>query len=89
MHTHGGMDLRCKVFRADQSATLEKAINRFLGELPTLGEIQLEEITQSEGPAGVTVVLWYSLADVEGALDELEEGPDERDDGQDLQKELA
>src|SRR5437660_983133 len=63
------MELRCKVFRADKAADLEQAINRFLGEeLP--GPVQLEEITQSGGPEGVTVVVWYSLADA--ASDELD-----------------
>ena len=70
------VDLRCKVFRGRDAGELEEAINRFLGdELPSLGDAQFEEITQSEGDAGVTVVVWYSLVDVE--TDELEEGPDE------------
>ena len=47
-------------------ADLEEAINRFLAEgLTVVGEVQFEEITQSEGPAGVTVVLWYSVVDVD------------------------
>jgi hypothetical protein len=71
------MELRCKVFRFAQPAELEQAINRFLDEELAEGEVQLEEITQSGGPEGVTVVLWYSTS--EGALDELEEGPEEVD----------
>ena len=56
------MDLRCKVFRAGGAEELEGEINRFLAEeLPPLGPVQFEEITQSESAAGVTVVLWYSL----------------------------
>jgi hypothetical protein len=80
------VELRCKVFRAEKADDLEQQINRFLGEEPS-GEIQLEEITQSESPSGVTVVLWYSIADSE--LDELEEGPEELDEGPELPKELA
>ena len=57
------MDLRCKVFRAGDADELEASINRFLAEdLPPLGPVQFEEITQSESPNGVTVVLWYSVA---------------------------
>jgi hypothetical protein len=57
------MNLRCKVFRAGEAGELEEAINRFFGEeLTELGEaVQFEEITQSEGPGGVTVVVWYTL----------------------------
>lgn len=63
------MDLRCRVFRAVDPAELETAINRFLAEeLTEEGEVQLEEITQSEGPAGVTITLWYSLIDRESEL---------------------
>jgi hypothetical protein len=80
------MELRCKVFRADQAAELEQAINRFLGEELPEGEVQLEEITQSGGPEGVTVVVWYSIA--EAAFDELDDGPEELDDEMDA-KELA
>jgi hypothetical protein len=78
------MDLRCKVFRAVDAVELEAAINRFLGEeLPALGEVQFEEISQSEGPAGITVTIWFSIVEVdEESLDELEgtgpiEGPKE------------
>jgi hypothetical protein len=76
------MDLRCKVFRASGAAELEAAVNRFLGEeLDQSGPVQFEEITQSEGPAGVTLVLWYSLAHgLEEVLDDEagdEEGFDE------------
>jgi hypothetical protein len=81
------MELRCKVFRADQAGELEQAINRFLGEELPDGEVQLEEITQSGGPEGVTVVVWYSIA--EAAFDELDDdGPEELDDEMDA-KELA
>jgi hypothetical protein len=81
------VDLRCKVFRAADATHLEGEINRFLTEvLPDQGDVQFEEITQSEGADGVTVVLWYSLVDHEAALDELE-GPEELDEGQ--PKELA
>jgi hypothetical protein len=56
------VELRCKIFRASSTGELEQAINRFLAEeLPPIGSVQFEEITQSEGPSGVTVVLWYSL----------------------------
>jgi hypothetical protein len=58
------MDLRCKVFRGPHGDELEKSINDFLADkLPVEGEVQLEEITQSEGPTGVTITLWYSLHD--------------------------
>jgi hypothetical protein len=60
------MKLRCKVFRADESSELEDAVNRFLTEeLSQAGPVQFEEITQSEGPHGVTVLVWYSLAESE------------------------
>jgi hypothetical protein len=66
------MNLRCKVFRASDAGELEAAVNRFFGEeLSRLGAVQFEEITQSEGPAGVTVMLWYSLLeDVEELVDD-------------------
>lgn len=65
------MELRCKVFRGSEAGTLEADINQFLAEVE--GELQLEEITQSEGPGGVTVTLWYSLSDRDAELaDELE-----------------
>ena len=68
------MDLRCKVFRGVDAGELETAINRFLAEeLSRAGEVQLEEITQSEGPGGVTVTLWYSIVDAEGLVDEFED----------------
>jgi len=77
------MELRCKVFRADDAGELEEAINRFLAEeLPPLGPVQFEEITQSESPNGVTVVVWYSLAsEVADSLEEAQdyEGSDELD----------
>ena len=79
------MELRCKVFRAEDAETLERAVNRFLAEeLPPLGPVQFEEITQSESPAGVTVVVWYSLTDE--ATDTLEENYEESDelDGKEL-----
>ena len=60
------MDLRCKVFRGPDHGMLEAEINRFLAEeLADQGEVQLEEITQSEGPGGVTITLWYSMVDGE------------------------
>ena len=67
------MDLRCKVFRGAEAGELETSINHFLAEeLADEGEAQLEEITQSEGPGGVTVTIWYSLVDTEGLVDEYE-----------------
>jgi hypothetical protein len=58
------MNLRCKVFRASEAGELEEAINRFfVEELSQLDAVQFEEITQSEGPGGVTVVVWYTLLD--------------------------
>ena len=55
------MNLRCKVFRASEAGELEEAINRFfVEELSQLDAVQFEEITQSEGPGGVTVVVWYT-----------------------------
>jgi hypothetical protein len=87
MHHRQPMELRCKVFRAGKAGDLEDAINRFLAEEASAGEVQFEEITQSEGPEGITVVLWYSLADSE--LDELEEGPDELEEGASVPRELA
>lgn len=63
------MDLRCKVFRGSEAGLLEADINHFLSEEVVLeGQLQLEEITQSEGPGGVTVTLWYSLTDLEPGL---------------------
>jgi hypothetical protein len=62
LHLKNGMDLRCKVFRAAEAGELEDAINRFLAEeLGDDDEVQLEEITQSEGAAGVTITVWYSV----------------------------
>jgi len=68
------MDLRCKVFRGPDAPALEQEINRFLSEeLGDEGEVQLEEITQSEGPGGVTITLWYSELALDAELiDELE-----------------
>jgi hypothetical protein len=66
------MELRCKVFRGSEAGMLEADINRFLAEVE--GELQLEEITQSEGPGGVTVTLWYSLTDSDAELAEELEG---------------
>jgi hypothetical protein len=57
------VDLRCKVFRGPRADELEQAINQFLAELSDEGDVQLEEITQSEGAGGVTITLWYSLHD--------------------------
>jgi len=79
------MELRCKVFRAENAESLEQAVNRFLAEdLPPLGPVQFEEITQSESASGVTVVVWYSLTDE--ATDSLEETYEESDelDGKEL-----
>ncbi len=65
------MDLRCKVFRGSEAGLLEADINHFLSdEIVQEGELQLEEITQSEGPGGVTVTLWYSLTELEPELDD-------------------
>ncbi len=68
------MDLRCKVFRGPDHAVLEEEINRFLSEeLADDSEVQLEEITQSEGPGGVTITLWYSMLELDAELiDEFE-----------------
>jgi hypothetical protein len=67
------MDLRCKVFRATNPSELEAPINRFLAEeLTDDAEVQLEEITQSEGPGGVTITLWYSVVNEAELTDELE-----------------
>ena len=68
------MDLRCKVFRGPDAPALEEEINRFLSEeLADDSEVQLEEITQSEGPGGVTITLWYSMLELEAELvDEFE-----------------
>jgi hypothetical protein len=60
------MELQCKVIRGHEASDLEEAVNRFLSsEVARLGEIQFEEITQSEGPDGVTIVIWYSRAAAE------------------------
>jgi hypothetical protein len=52
------VNLRCKIFRAREAGELEEAINRFFAGAEA---VELEEITQSESPAGVTVVVWYGL----------------------------
>jgi hypothetical protein len=63
------MDLRCKVFRGANAGDLESAINEFLSDgIAHEGEAQLEEITQSEGPGGVTITLWYSLVAAEDEI---------------------
>jgi hypothetical protein len=82
------MDLRCKVFRATEASELESAVNRFLGEdLPSLGAVHFEEISQSEGPSGITITLWYSVVDAEDErLDDELEGDEELEEGR---KELA
>jgi hypothetical protein len=85
------MNLRCKVFRAVDATELEERVNRFLEEeLPTAGPVQLEEISPSEGPGGVTLIVWYSRAD-ESELDLSHDLRDELDDedAQDVRKELA
>jgi hypothetical protein len=69
------MDLRCKVFRGPDAPALEVEINRFLAEeLANDAEVQLEEITQSEGPGGVTITLWYSMLDLDAELVDEYEG---------------
>ena len=69
------MDLRCKVFRGAEAGQLEADINRFLStEVNLEGELQLEEITQSESAGGVTITLWYSLLFEAEVADELD-GP--------------
>lgn len=76
------MNLRCKVFRASDAGVLEAAINRFLTEeLSELGPVQFEEISQSEGESGVTVVVWYALVTPSRAAldDELDESYEEID----------
>lgn len=79
------MNLRCKVFRAADATALELQINRFLAEeLVAYGPVQFEEISQSEGPEGVTVVLWYSSDE---ALEEVLD--DELDDDGDRERELG
>jgi hypothetical protein len=63
------MDLRCKVFHGPRGDELEQSINAFLAdELSDEGDVQLEEITQSEGPTGVTITLWYSQHDREDEI---------------------
>jgi hypothetical protein len=60
------MELQCKVFRGSDALELEGRVNRFLAEeVDRLGEIQFEEITQSEGEGGVTLVIWYSRVTAE------------------------
>jgi hypothetical protein len=60
------MELQCKVIRGANAEVLEEAVNRFLSaESARLGDIQFEEITQSEGEGGVTIVIWYSRANAE------------------------
>jgi hypothetical protein len=82
------MNLRCKVFRASEAGELEQAINRFFAdELAALGTVQFEEITQSESPSGVTVVVWYSLLDEADEILDEEEPQYERYD--ESEKELA
>jgi hypothetical protein len=61
------VDLRCKVLRAADPLELESAVNDFLEEeVDTDGEAQIEAITQSEGPGGITVTIWYSLIEEKG-----------------------
>ena len=59
---------------APTTARSRKEINRFLSEeLADDSEVQLEEITQSEGPSGVTITLWYSMLALDAELvDEFE-----------------
>jgi hypothetical protein len=61
------VDLRCKVVRAIDASELEEAVNQFLEEeVDADGEAQVEAITQSEGPGGITVTIWYSLVEEQG-----------------------
>lgn len=87
----GAMNLRCKVFRADSAGDLEEAINRFLEEeMVRLAPVQFEEISQSEGPGGVTVVLWYSrVVESEAMLDDETEDAEFDDLDEVDSKELA
>lgn len=55
------VDLRCKVLRASTPQELELSINEFLADLDEEGEAEIADITQSEGPAGITVSIWYTL----------------------------
>jgi hypothetical protein len=76
--TRRAMELRCKVIRGENAGTLEQAVNHFLSEeLSNLGEVQFEEITQSESVAGVTVVIWYSVVNERSTTLEELEGLDE------------
>jgi hypothetical protein len=73
LQLQGSMDLRCKVFRGSEAGQLEADINRFLStEVNLEGELQLEEITQSESAGGVTITLWYSLLFEAEVADELD-----------------
>ena len=49
--------------RAQGGPELEAEVNRFLEELEEEHEAQLEDITQSEGPHGITITVWYTLLD--------------------------
>ena len=61
------MDLRCKVVREPDASSLEAALNRFLAEeVDAEGEAHIEMISQSEGPEGITVLIWYSLVEEQG-----------------------
>jgi hypothetical protein len=73
------MNLRCKVFRAVDTGTLEGEVNRFLTESAgTPGDpeetLRVRRVTQSEGAEGVTLILWYSLEPAEEVLDDEELG---------------
>jgi hypothetical protein len=81
LHFVDGMDLRCKVFRGIDADELQSEINQFLAaEIAKQGEVQLEEITQSEGPRGVTITLWYSM--IEHDEEVVDEFDDERTSGE-------
>lgn len=54
------------MLRAKGAPELEAEVNRFLEELDEAHEAQLEDISQSEGPQGITITIWYTL------LEELE-----------------
>lgn len=58
------------MLRASNAPELEAEVNRFLEELDEEHEAQLEDISQSEGPYGITITIWYTLLEELEALDE-------------------
>ena len=70
----GRRPMRCKVFRGANGRTLEREINAFLeDEVATEDSVfQVEEITQSEGSGGVTIVVWFSMLNEAEERDELD-----------------